>query len=172
MDFKESEMEFGNFDESKCFRIEKSDIYKKNFGGNGFSTVEFVLFRPEKNKLLFVEAKTTLPDISNKEDFNKNVDGIVKKFVDSFYLTLSLWFENNNYDKRELPLNYIDFINKNVEFTMVLVIKNRKADGIKRIKARITERFPKRELRLWKFDVIVMNEDFARKNNLVVSKNT
>ena len=62
------------------------------------------------------------------EDFNKNIDGIVNKFMDSFQLACSIWVGKHEISE-ELPDNYQQFFKKNVKFKLVLVIKNRRADG-------------------------------------------
>ena len=49
---KESEMNFGVFDEADLFHIEKSGIYKSL--GDGIKTVEFIL-KYHQNNILFLE---------------------------------------------------------------------------------------------------------------------
>ena len=56
--FEESGMTFGPFSEAQVFRVEKSNSYKEL--GGSVKTVEFFL-RKNKDKLLFIEAKSSSP---------------------------------------------------------------------------------------------------------------
>jgi len=56
----EGDLKFGDFDDENFFHIEKTNIYE-TLSVQGVKSVEFILNKPEKNELLFVEGKTTLP---------------------------------------------------------------------------------------------------------------
>ena len=54
----ESEMNFGEFDESNLFHIENSKIYRDL--GDGIKTVEFIL-KYKEDSIIFLEAKKSCP---------------------------------------------------------------------------------------------------------------
>lgn len=80
---KESEMNFGNFDEKNLFEIENSSLLKKL--GAGIKTVEFILLK-SGNSIIFLEAKKTCPNEKNmretskkEEKFEQYYNSIVEK---------------------------------------------------------------------------------------------
>ncbi|MBR9648879.1 hypothetical protein [Clostridium tyrobutyricum] len=58
VEIRESNMIFGDFEENKIFRIEKSKLHNKI--GAGIKVVEFVLLR-NVNELNFIETKSSSP---------------------------------------------------------------------------------------------------------------
>ena len=69
MEYIESGMDFSPlFESNNTIYIEKSIFLNKL--GNGVKTVEFLTLMPGK-KLYFVEAKSSAPNPSNKDDFNE-----------------------------------------------------------------------------------------------------
>ena len=155
---------FGDFELSDCFHIEKTKLYSK-LSGRGFKSVEFVLHRPQKHELLFVEGKTTLPSIDNKVKYNDEIVEISQKFMDSLQLTCGIWFGRHN-GNVAVPANSSYFFSYGIQIVFVLVIKNRKGNLV-RIAEEIKRKIS-REHKLWRFDVLVLNEDDARTHNLVV----
>jgi len=67
-----SGMQFRDFGNDNCFRIEDSNFYKKSLQHMGYKTVEFVTYKRENGNgngdgsLYFVEAKTSLRPMSNE----------------------------------------------------------------------------------------------------------
>ena len=161
-------MVFGDFDEANCFHIENSDLYNKNLSRHGIKSVEFVLYRPEKNKLLFVEGKTSLSAEKSRTRFRKEITNISRKFMDSLQLTCGIWLGGHN-GKIELPGNYGSFFGRGVKIIFVLVIKKRKDDfDLLYIADAIKEELLK-EQRIWNFNVLALNEARARENNLIAN---
>jgi len=166
MRISESDMLFGDFDEANCFWIEKTDIYQR-FSGKGIKCVEFVLLRPEIRDLLFVEGRSSLPAQANVERYNEEISEISQKFMDSLQLTCGIWFGEHN-RKVDVPRNCNSFLSYGTQIKFILVIKNRRgklASIAERIKREIL-----REYKLWGFKVIVMNEELAIKDNLVIGE--
>ncbi len=168
---KGSELLFGEFDEGDCFYLEQSNAYNK-LKSHGFSSVEFLLFWPSEKKLLFIEGKRTLARRDNHEDFNRNLDAIARKFADSFQIALSAWIGGLGF-KDELPLNYKCFFGKSVKYVFVLVVKKRSRNkqDLFSIQEGIKKKL-KKERSLWEIDVIVLNEELAKKRRLVVLEST
>ena len=65
----ESEMNFGEFDESKLFHIENSKIYRDL--GDGIKTVEFIL-KYKENSIIFL--KVVLMQRNGMKQRRKNVN--------------------------------------------------------------------------------------------------
>jgi len=166
MRIPESDMLFGDFDEANCFLIEKTAIYR-SISGKGYKSVEFVLSRPESNELLFIEGRSTLPAQANVDRYNEDISDISQKFMDSLQLTCGIWFGQHNASVK-VPQNGNSFLKYGTQVTFILVIKNRKGkltSIAERIKREIL-----REYRLWGFKVLVLNEDLAVRDNLVVGE--
>jgi len=53
-------MNFGPYEKTNIFHIEKSNTYKKIH--NGVRMAEFLLLPPERNEILIIEAKTSAPN--------------------------------------------------------------------------------------------------------------
>ena len=164
MRIQEEGLIFGDFDEENCFHIEDTRIYNR-LRGQEYSSVEFVLHRPDANELFFVEGKTSLPDKKNLEDLDENIREISKKFMDSFHLACGIWF--GGHSKRvETPLNAASFFTYGTQVVFVLVIKNRRGK-LSGIKEKINLAL-KRERRLLGFEVRVVSEEIAVEAKLVV----
>lgn len=61
----ESEMNFGEFDESNLFHIENSKIYRNL--GDGIKTVEFIL-KYKEDSIIFLEAKKSCPNAEKRHE--------------------------------------------------------------------------------------------------------
>ena len=162
----ENGLVFGDYDDANCFHIEKTDIYNR-LSGKGVNSVEFILYRPEDRQLLFIEGKNTLASRTNRVSLNENISKIASKFMDSLQLTCGIWFGEYN-RQVEVPKNGINFLQYGVRIIFVLVIKNRKGD-LQYIADMIRTQL-KKEYRLWKFKILVMNEHNAKKMKLIVSE--
>ena len=158
-------MLFGDFDEANCLHIEKLDLYNRDLSSHGIKSVEFVLYRPERSKLLFVEAKTSLSTREKKGWFDSEITKISQKFMDSLQLACGIWLRGHN-SRTKLPANYANFFRKGVQIVFILVIKRRRVDLL-HIADAIKTRLLK-EHKLWNFSVLVLNEELARNKNLVV----
>ena len=162
----EEGLTFGEYDEADCFHIEKTDIYKK-LSGKSIKSVEFILHRPEARKLLLVEGKNTLPAKNNRAAFSEEITDISYKFMDSLQLACGIWFGGHN-SIVKVPKNGMNFFRYGVQIVFVLVIKNRKGNLL-HIADRIKQQLMK-EHRLWKFEILVLNEELAKKENLIISE--
>jgi len=157
---------FGDYNADDCFHIEKTDVYVR-LSGKGVKSVEFILHQPDDRKLLFVEGKSTLPAKGNADAFNEEVTVISQKFMDSLQLACGIWFGEHNQEV-EMPKNAENFFKFGEQIVFVLVIKNRKgnliyiADKIKQLLSR--------EHRLWRFEVLVLNENDAQRKKLVIQE--
>jgi len=162
---REAGLLFGKFDEANCFHIEESKIYSC-LKGKGYKSVEFVLRLPDRNELLFVEGKTSLPSEQNIERFHEEIANISRKFMDSVLLTIGIWFGEHN-AKVAVPENGETFFTYGTQIIFVLVIKNRTWDGLSYIAECILQKL-RCEHRLMRFKVLVLREEDAIKRKLVI----
>jgi len=158
---------FGDYNDADCFHIEKTDLYT-SLSGKGVKSVEFILHQPDNRKLLFIEGKSTLPAKKSVDAFKKEISEISQKYMDSLQLACGIWFGEHN-NKVEVPENGANFFRYGEQIVFVLVIKNRKGNLI--YIADMIKRQLQKEYRLWRFEVLVLNEDDARKKQLVVCEN-
>ena len=160
-------MVFGNFDKANCFHIEKMEIYSRDLSRHGVKSVEFVLYRPETNKTLFVEGKTSVSIEKGRGRFQRDISDISQKFMDSFNFAFGIWLGGHR-GRMELPKNYARFFGRGVQVIFILVIKNCRSDLL-HIADVIKQRLLK-EQRLLKFKVYAMDEAGAYRNNLLAEK--
>ena len=156
---KESGMTFGPFSEEQIYQIEKADAYTTL--GESVKAVEFV-FRQNKEKLFFVEAKSSSP-MPEGEKFRTYIDDISKKFVHSF----NLWLTLNLGRRKDAISETILFAPTNTQiFRFVLVINGHEEAWLPPVKAAL-ERKMMAEIKIWKHEVIVINDRQAKARGLV-----
>jgi hypothetical protein len=160
-----SDLEFIIADDKNFFHIEKSKIYK-NLSNSAISTVEFLIHKTDSNVLFFIEAKRNFIEPDDNSIFSKKIDDIKKKFIDSFQLACSIWFERHGTDNK-IPSNYREFFTKGTKFYFVLIVKNLPDKALMYLNKSIINGL-NRERMIWGIDVIVMNEKKARDRKFIV----
>ena len=168
---KESEMNFGNFDEKNLFEIENSNLLKTL--GEGIKTVEFILLRSNKN-IVFLEAKKTCPNEKNMYEtsqkeikFEQYYSSIVEKFTDSLQVYLATIFNRYDIHTDEIGENLIkteSFYAKEIIF--VLVIKEADTAWLAGPKAILENRLLSLR-KIWGIKILVLNYELAKKHNLI-----
>lgn len=167
----ESEMNFGKFNESKLFHIENSRIYKDL--GSGIKTVEFIL-RQNKNSILFLEAKKSCPNSSNRyetkekeQKFEEYYVSITEKFIASLQIYLAAILDRFQ-DISEVGDELRSVSNlKDNQIKFVLVIKNAEditwlAGPLAELKARLLQ-----IRKIWNIEIAVLNEELAGEYGLL-----
>lgn len=120
---EESGLEFGPFEEDRCFEIEKSDLCAR--AQPGVKSVEFLLVRPGRRgveKLFCVEAKSSAPRAENQPDLQKYFDDIREKMLNSLLLFLAAHQGRHGAAVDELPagLRALDLRTMKVVFVLVI----------------------------------------------------
>ena len=171
----ESGMEFGGFETSELFHIEKSQIYKKFAGG--IKTVEFIL-KYNENCIFFLEAKESCPNADNRMEseeknrkFEEYYSSITNKFIDSLQVYLAAILGRCE-DASEIgsKLKGIKSL-KGVELKFVLVIKNAvDMEWLAGPTAELNNRLLK-IIKIWGAKVVVLNEELAIKYKLISRNN-
>lgn len=162
----ESNMIFGDFEEDKIFKIEKSKLHNKI--GNGIKVVEFIILRNE-NELNFIEAKSSSPRPTKQNiiRFNEFIEEISDKFIHSFNLFYSVILKRNK-DYGEMNNNFFELDNSQIKLKFILVIKGHEIEWLLPISDALKKKLSYQNT-IWKSEVIVMNDKIANKYNLVKS---
>jgi len=163
---KGSGLSFGVFDENECFHIEESDSYKRLLRHRNLKSVEFVLLRSETNQLYFVEAKKALYKREDTSDDFPSLEAISHKFIDSFQLCNAIWMGKHEYETKR-PNRFQEFFVNNREFVFILVVKNISDRYISRSNDKL-KKILKKERKIWRFKVFIMNEKMAKEDRLVL----
>lgn len=163
---EEFNVRFGPFDADDIFWLEKSDVYHRL--GDGFSTVEFVIVN-KSGKFLFVEAKSSSPRKydGNEQRFDKFIADLVAKFEDSYQIFLST--VAGRMTSAEMGQNLRRFSPASSQVRFILVIPHHKKDWLSPIRDELRKQLRK-ITRIWNIDVVVMNEEIARKYHLITSE--
>ncbi|WP_058953323.1 hypothetical protein [Clostridium tyrobutyricum] len=164
VEIRESNMIFGDFEENKIFRIEKSKLHNKI--GAGIKVVEFVLLR-NVNELNFIETKSSSPRPTKQNviRFNEFIDEILDKFVHSFNLFYSAILKRNK-DYGEINSNFFELDNSRTKLKFILVIRGHEIEWLLPISDALKKKLSYHNT-IWKSEVIVMNDKIANKYDLV-----
>ncbi|MCL1999601.1 MAG: hypothetical protein FWG65_12640 [Turicibacter sp.] len=162
-----SDMQFRDFGTDNCYRIEESNLYIETLE-KAFKIVEFVVYQPidaDTGKLIFVEAKTNLPP-QTKSAFNKEIADISQKFMDALQVICGIWHGGLK-NTVQLPANFDKFRENGKDIVFLLVAKSLDNESLLDVEEAIYKKLMK-ERKLWNFDVRVLNEEFAKRENFVL----
>lgn len=158
---EESSMSFILDDDCTIFiedNIKESKIEK-------VKTVEFIY--KKENKVSFVEAKTSFSKVTNKDDFNKNIEDIIEKYISSLSLFHSALL--GRFSNLENLSPYKKVHCKDYEYILFLIIKNHKKEWLPPVHDKLKQSL-KPLLEIWNIkdaNVKVLNEDVAREQGLI-----
>ncbi len=120
----ESNMRFGPFSESDCFRIEESQTYQEI--RQGVKIAEFALIRPKSDSnpvsLWIVEAKSSSPRPNTQPNFREFIEEIQVKLTNTLNLTLATCLKRHK-TWQELPESFQKLDWTNIRFVLILVIQ-------------------------------------------------
>lgn len=169
----ESDVIFGPYDEKDLFYIEKSELYKSL--REGLKTVEFILRASATEQgIVFVEAKSNGSNPENKDTseekrkkFEKFYTDVPDKFVDSLGIYTAAILKRYS-DASEVGENLALADLKDVKLTFALVITNpaTQIEWLAPMKAELEERL-RRWMKIWDIDVVVLNQDLAKRWGLI-----
>lgn len=161
----ESEINFGEFDETDLFHIENSQIYKDL--GSGIKTVEFIL-KYDENSIVFLEAKKSCPNAANRyeseekeQKFEEYYSSVTEKFMASLQIYLAAILDKfQNTEEIGDKLRTVDSM-KDIQLKFILVVKNAKdiswlAGPLAELRARLLQ-----IRKIWGVDIVVLNEELA-----------
>lgn len=162
----ESGLQFGDFSEHDIYQIEHSAGHSSL--GSGFKMVEFTYLNNQS--LFIVEAKSSIPNPKNKEDYDKFWDEIFEKFENALLLQLMGCLKRNEAVTSELPLNHKKIEWDKTLIKLRLVIPTVPTEYL----PPMTDSFRKKIYKiktLWQIkneDIFVINEDKANKERLII----
>ena len=158
----ESGMIFGPFDDGEIFHIEQSNLYQ--FLAKGVKSIEFI-YSPQKNVILFVEAKSSSPRLDNNIDFDGFISDISNKLIHSLELYISAYIGIHGDKKQEIPDMFAKIDWEDAKIKFLLVINGHKEewllpiiDGLNRVM------LPQKKI--WNMEIAVANETIATELHL------
>lgn len=158
---EESGMVFGNYPEEKVFKLENSQTHKAV--GEGVRSVEF-LYLLKEDMLAFVEAKSSSPrKETSMERYNEFINEIMEKFVHSFDMYVAS--KVGRYDELSGLVASSDAAE--LRYRFVLVINGHKPSWLLPLKEELNRKLLYHR-KIWKSDVIVMNDEVARGKGLIL----
>ncbi len=163
---EESDMIF-EFPEEQVFEMEKTELNKT--AGDEVKSVEFIVHR-RQDTLSFIEAKSSSPQPvkDNNEDFEKFINEISSKFIHSFNLYYATIF--NRYSVPELSDKFRNIDNQKIEYKFLLIINGHEyIEGLAFIKEALIKKL-NYHLKIWKSEIIVLNDKTALKKRLIIEK--
>ena len=141
--------------------MEDDTFYKKMSSKFGTKDVDFIIKR--KNKLLFVEAKTSSPQ--ELEDY---ISDIVVKFIDSLFIFTGIVLNRKNTQSTIITseMNKISHLKGSMQ--LVLIIKNAEELHLRPIRDLLQSKLRK-IIKMYSLEpsVIVMNETQSREKNFI-----
>lgn len=161
----ESGVNFGDFSEHDLYKIENSQGHKSL--GEGFKMVEFTYIH--KNSLFVIEAKSSIPRATNKDDYDKFWVEIFEKFENALLLQLMGCLERNDIVTQELPTHHKKIQWNKISIKLRLVIPNVPLEHLPPLTDSFREKIHKIKT-LWKIpneDIFVLNKAMALKEKLI-----
>lgn len=141
--------------------MEDDTFYRKMSSKFGTKDVDFIIKR--KNKLLFVEAKTSSPQ--ELEDY---IADIVVKFIDSLFIFTGIVLNRKNTQSTIITseMNKISHLKGSMQ--LVLIIKNAEELHLRPIRDSLQSKLRK-IIKMYSLEssVLVMNEALSRKKNFI-----
>jgi len=165
---EESNMIFGPYDKEQFFHIENSYIYK-NLGKN-VKITEFILLKQvnSEKKMYIIEAKSSAPNPGNNksENFDKYIDEISEKLLNSLLLTVATFFERHKDNYYEFPDEFKKVYNYSLKTILLLVINNHKIEWLDPISIALNIKM-RNVSRTWPLKVAVINDSIAREKGFI-----
>lgn len=164
----ESGMEFGPYPEEDFFRIETSKTYEKV--GDNIKIAEFLLIRDRnKPKVWIVEAKSSAPNPTNKQDFDKFIEEIRDKLNNTLTLGIATCLQRHS-TYSELPSSFQNLDLKKAGFYLILVINGHQDQWLPPLQKALNKALIP-TVKKWNLSptaVLVLNDTMARLKKLIV----
>lgn len=104
---EESDMTFGPYEETNCFHIEKSQLYKKI--QEGIKIAEFLLLEKDDQsmeKIWIIEAKKSSPRPATQPNFDDFIQDIYSKMNNTLSVFLAMYLHRHENHYEELPTHF------------------------------------------------------------------
>lgn len=161
--FIESGMKF-QYDSDDVFLPEQSPTYKSLAKHNSIKSCDFIWYY--RRKLLFIEVKTTAPN--KDQDLMTYIQEIHLKLIHTLLMFLGIIYGRPFDDKTILPINLLPINMGNIAIVPVLIIQQHQKDWIVSLADKIRKNIKGTKKAYCMEDIIVLNEDSARKQGFIV----
>lgn len=161
----ESSMTF-EYDSDYGYRIDELPFYSKMSSKNGVKDCDFVWLKPNK-RLWFIEAKSSTPHpYDNSVGFADFIADIAIKFNDSIMLYFAMQLNLYKTPQSALPNKFIPF--QEFPIRIILVINAFKIDWLPLVQDKLNIMCKKYRYLASVNEIVVMNDDLARKYKLIL----
>jgi hypothetical protein len=166
--FLESGMTFGPFAEGHCFRIERSEIYRKM--QDGLQMAEFLLLRLRAGHpptIWVVEAKSSTPRPETQPNFDEFINEVRKKLTNALSLGLAACLRRHEVAELPEPFKALDL--SVASFRLVLVINGHEKKWLPPLQEALSKALQS-TVKVWALPptaVAVINDAQARTHELI-----
>ena len=175
MIIRESEMNFGPFDENDVCQIEKTALYEKI--KDNVQIAEFIL--KQNKKLIFIEAKSSSPkQLQTSATINKGAKDVVVEYPSPYILeiynklnnALNLLLSTNlkcAIDENNEILDFVDLTDfGGYKIKFYLVINGHKKEWLTEVQDALQKQLLP-QMKIWNIDVKVINDEIAKQYKLI-----
>lgn len=168
--FEESGMQFGPFPEGRCFRIERSETFRRL--GDGVRMAEFLLIRNSRNGsavVWVVEAKSSTPRPETRPGFDDFIAEIREKLTNALSLGLAACLNRQPAAETELPESFRKLDLSHASFRLVLVVNGHPDAWLPPLKDSLAKALHP-TVKTWALAppaVVVLNDGMARGYGLI-----
>lgn len=164
--FVESDMTFGPFPTDSLYRIENAAEFEVQYR-NGCKMSEAVVCRPEKNSILSIEAKTSFANPRSAEHGGESFQVDVQEIVEKLENSIDFFLKAKLCDYVPGAFSAIDY--RTVTLLLILVIKTHSPEWLPDVQDALNQqiRSERRFDKLWHTEIVVLNEEMARRRGLV-----
>lgn len=160
----ESGMEFGPFDVDNLFYVEKSP-YVANM--RGIKACEFVLWVEQQGELIFIEAKSSVPNpTASPEKYKDYFIEMLEKFDNSLQLLAAGTKSRSKELAAELGAGIANLDWQNSQILFYLVIPKAPDQFLDGLTSKLRQSLD-RQLKIWRAEAFVINERLARSKGLL-----
>ena len=165
----ESGMTFGPFPDDHCFEIEKCPTYKRI--KSGVKIAEYVWLRDDFNppQIWIVEAKSSTPQPELPEKFQEFINEIRDKLINALSLMFSACLNRPGSAYNDIPDPFRHLALSTLDARLIFVINGHKKEWLDPLKDALSKALHA-TVKVWGLApsaVIVLNDDLARRHNLI-----
>ena len=162
----ESGMTFGPFEEQDLFRVEASPFVRRM---NGIKACEFVYWNAQAGRLLFLEAKSSIPNPRKSPDeYRIYLVDILEKFDNSLQLLVAGVLRRTDELAGELGKGIAQTAWSRAAILFYLVIPDVPDEFLPGLTDTLRG-IMSRQRTLWRADIFVINKRLARKKGLLAA---
>ncbi|MGR7921231.1 hypothetical protein ACU6RQ_09000 [Zobellella denitrificans] len=161
---QESGLTFGPFVPDSIFRVERSPCVARL---SGIKACEFAWWSADDGKLIFIEAKSTIPSAKNSpQEYEQYFSDMLEKFDNSLQLLLAGGWIRHTDLAAELSKLIPDLDWQQAEILFYLVVPKAPREYLGALTDKLTQILG-RQLKIWRARAFVINEQMARDKGLL-----